>query len=277
MPSVRSKASTTASTASAPALAKRNPRSGSLLSDSAAALMSSTVFALSFYPLHRVKILLQTQDSNPLITSGQVCRAGPPTARSVTAGPDSSQARTCSCPPATPHPRRCAATRCSAPCRACWQRAGRASCGAARARTCCATCRPPRSPSPSRMRCSATSFRTLTCQSSPRFEALRMRAESMQRTVRRAAPPQLPRDWASRRVACSPSQRPTEPGRGEEAARGTAGSRWVRRCWKAARRAAAWRRRVGCLRCRGSWPQRPPSTLRPAFWVVRLRCCSCTL
>ncbi|EFJ52023.1 ADP/ATP carrier protein, probably mitochondrial, partial [Volvox carteri f. nagariensis] len=36
--------------------------------------LSSSVFATVFYPLHRVKILLQTQDSNPLITSGQASR-----------------------------------------------------------------------------------------------------------------------------------------------------------------------------------------------------------
>ncbi|GLI59946.1 hypothetical protein VaNZ11_001998 [Volvox africanus] len=52
----------------------RNPRAGSLLSDSVAALLSSSLFTTLFYPLHRVKILLQTQDSNPLITSGQVRR-----------------------------------------------------------------------------------------------------------------------------------------------------------------------------------------------------------
>ncbi|GFR52791.1 hypothetical protein Agub_g15410, partial [Astrephomene gubernaculifera] len=49
-------------------------RSGNLLTDSAAALVSSTFFTTSFYPLHRVKILLQTQDSNPLVLSGQVKR-----------------------------------------------------------------------------------------------------------------------------------------------------------------------------------------------------------
>ncbi|GLC33503.1 hypothetical protein PLESTB_000082100 [Pleodorina starrii] len=50
----------------------RNRRAGNLLSDSVAALLSSSLFTTVFYPLHRVKILLQTQDSNPLIKSGQV-------------------------------------------------------------------------------------------------------------------------------------------------------------------------------------------------------------
>ncbi|KAG2426338.1 hypothetical protein HXX76_013095 [Chlamydomonas incerta] len=53
---------------------KRDRRAGNILTDSAAALLSSSLFSTMFYPLHRIKILLQTQDSNPLITSGQVKR-----------------------------------------------------------------------------------------------------------------------------------------------------------------------------------------------------------
>lgn len=57
-------------TPAAPAV-RGNPRArGSLASDSGAALLSSSVFSTAFYPLHRVKILLQTQDSNPLVVSG---------------------------------------------------------------------------------------------------------------------------------------------------------------------------------------------------------------
>ncbi|PNH05639.1 ADP,ATP carrier protein, partial [Tetrabaena socialis] len=54
--------------------ARRIARDGSLASDSVAALLSSSLFATTFYPLHRVKILLQTQDSNPLVVSGVVRR-----------------------------------------------------------------------------------------------------------------------------------------------------------------------------------------------------------
>ena len=43
------------------------------ISLAAAALLSSSMFATAFYPLHRVKILLQTQDSNPLVMNGQAC------------------------------------------------------------------------------------------------------------------------------------------------------------------------------------------------------------
>ncbi|PNW83117.1 hypothetical protein CHLRE_06g307300v5 [Chlamydomonas reinhardtii] len=53
---------------------KRDRRAGNIVTDSAAALLSSSLFSTMFYPLHRIKILLQTQDSNPLITSGQVRR-----------------------------------------------------------------------------------------------------------------------------------------------------------------------------------------------------------
>lgn len=44
--------------------------SGSLAGDSIAALISSSAFTVAFYPLHRLKTVMQTQDVNVLVASG---------------------------------------------------------------------------------------------------------------------------------------------------------------------------------------------------------------
>ena len=43
----------------------------SLLTDGMAALLTSSFFAFAFYPFHRVKTVMQVQDTNPLVRAGE--------------------------------------------------------------------------------------------------------------------------------------------------------------------------------------------------------------
>jgi hypothetical protein len=51
-----------------------------LLTDLIAGMVTSGIYTSLTYPVHRVKILLQTQDANPRILSGAHCAAAEETA-----------------------------------------------------------------------------------------------------------------------------------------------------------------------------------------------------